>query len=881
MRRLMIRLLPLLVAGAAAAAPVADADSLVAWHGAGRPDLVETHAGPLIDAARADADDVALLELLLIRGATRAGFGRARPAEGDLREALGLAVAQEDSVALRRCTRWLGVSVGLQGRVREATDLYGELETLARAADDSLHLGWSWVGLAYGHYLAGRSGPAADHYLRAAAVLESQGEQAGAVWAWNGHAMVLRQAGRYREARASFERVLALAEDRDDAVNTATALDNLGRLDLQLGDPGRAERQFTRAAAIHRAHQHHREGLVPSIDLARARHMQGRYPAAEALLDSVLVVARELGLRDLEVLAAGQLAEVRMSRQRPAAAAAICRAILAEGAMPSQLADTEIRLKLARALVERDSTAAAVVLLESIDQPGAVSLELATANLLGTLNSDLGRTERALAVLTPAVDQARRSGADVERVVLLTHLGRALADAGRPEEALTAYGEAVDTWEDVRSRPSDPAWRELRGMVAGSLFAQAAALLVADRERVGEAWSLVQRYRARTLQERMHGTGASAARGVVAAPDLTAFRRGFLRPGEVWCEVVEGDRVGVVFAMTRDKVLAVPIPGRRRTDGPLSRLSTVLASPDVADAGPAVRQARALTDAWPISLRALLGVAERVLWCPDGSWHRLPTALLDDGRTWMRVPAATVLVGLRYPGPERRGASGILAHAGPDPRRPGPLPGAVAEVRWLADNLRGVSPVVYAAGDTAAVDWRQAEILHLAAHTRLESWLPWHTAIMLDRTPTGRVGADDIVGLDLQARLVVLTGCTTLGSQLRGGEGLIGLGGAFLAAGVPTVLATLWPVDDAVAMRVTTAFYEALADGLTAERALALARRTCRDDPAMAAPCHWAGFTLVGDGDVKVPVERRGRRWPLAAGLGLLAVGFVAWWRRS
>ncbi len=47
--------------------------------------------------------------------------------------------------------------------------------------------------------------------------------------------------------------VLALAVARDDAVNTATALDNLGRLDLQLGDPGLAEQRFTQAVDIHRA----------------------------------------------------------------------------------------------------------------------------------------------------------------------------------------------------------------------------------------------------------------------------------------------------------------------------------------------------------------------------------------------------------------------------------------------------------------------------------------------------------------------------------------------------------------------------------------------------------------------------------------------------
>ena len=105
----------------------------------------------------------------------------------------------------------------------------------------------------------------------------------------------------------------------------------------------------------------------------------------------------------------------------------------------------------------------------------------------------------------------------------------------------------------------------------------------------------------------------------------------------------------------------------------------------------------------------------------------------------------------------------------------------------------------------AVCDSRDAALAdygHLAAHTELDSRQPWNTSITLTREGGGRLLAADVVGLDLQARLVVLTGCTTVGSRLVGGEGLIGLTGAFLAAGAPTVLATLWPVDDAAAMRV-------------------------------------------------------------------------------
>ena len=102
-----------------------------------------------------------------------------------------------------------------------------------------------------------------------------------------------------------------------------------------------------------------------------------------------------------------------------------------------------------------------------------------------------------------------------------------------------------------------------------------------------------------------------------------------------------------------------------------------------------------------------------------------------------------------------------------------------------------------------------------------------------------------------------------------------------MSANVSTVLATLWPVDDAAALHMTTSFYEGLADGLTADMALARARGKCCSRRELASPCHWAGFTLVGDGDILVPVRRRMSRWPLAVTLGILAIAIFARYRYS
>ena len=876
----LLAVLAALASGPSVAAPdvpefPALLDSLLTWHDAGRPDKVDSLAGPAIAAARAAADTCRLLPLLTVRGAARAAVGNVRPAEADLREALTLAVAGQDTLRQLQALRWLGIAVGRQGRPAEAAALFTELETLSAAADDSVHLAWAWVGLAYDHYLAGRSGPAAAAYGSAAGVLERGPDPQQAAWAWNGRALALRQDGLFLEAREALRRVLALAEAAGDELNQAIALNQLGRIEMLIGDPGRAVALFRRSAAIHRGRQQHREGLVPCIDLAGARLQQGRFAEAAAMLDSVLVVCRELGLRDLEALAGNNLADVRLAQERPAAAAAVCRGLLAGGESPSHLAATETRLRLARALAERDSAAAAATILQQVvaTGAGATSLDLAVRVQLGRCRLALGDPTAALAVLTPAAARAEAAGLDEHALILWTEVGRAQRRAARPDSAGIAFGQAILAWERLRGRPDDPTWREHRGAV-GDLFAEAAANLLTGGD-LAEAFALVQRAKARTLQERMMGPAAPLA-AVPRVPDLAEVQAHVLARGEVLLDLVEGEQTTVLFVVTRDTAIAALLPGRRVIAPRLQRLADAVTSPSVDDLAPVAGLAGAALAEWPADLAALLQEATLLTWSPDGSWHRFPPALLVGsaaGPALARVPSVAVLAHLRADPVQAEGQATLLAVCGPDPDGPGLLPGAEAETIRLAARYRGVRRSEGAVFD--AVAWRGAATLHLAAHTRLDPWQPWTTTITVARGAGGQVRATDIAGLELDARLAVLAGCATAGTRVVGGEGLIGLAGGFLAARTPAVVATLWPVDDFAAARFMDPFYAALADGQTVAQALAAARAVCRADPATAAPRHWAGYVVVGDGASTVPLRPRTGRWPLAVVL-LAAAGLAA-----
>ena len=105
--------------------------------------------------------------------------------------------------------------------------------------------------------------------------------------------------------------------------------------------------------------------------------------------------------------------------------------------------------------------------------------------------------------------------------------------------------------------------------------------------------------------------------------------------------------------------------------------------------------------------------------------------------------------------------------------------------------------------------------------------------------------------MHLHASLVTLSACdTALGSgyfaDVPAGEDFVGLTRAFLFAGTPSVLASLWEVNDQSTAELMQGFYRHLAQTDKAT-ALAMAQREMRQRGGrFAHPNFWAPFVLVG-----------------------------------
>jgi CHAT domain-containing protein len=144
-----------------------------------------------------------------------------------------------------------------------------------------------------------------------------------------------------------------------------------------------------------------------------------------------------------------------------------------------------------------------------------------------------------------------------------------------------------------------------------------------------------------------------------------------------------------------------------------------------------------------------------------------------------------------------------------------------------------------------------ARRIHFATHGIISEKQPQYSGLVLtlddDPTEDGLLQAYEIFNLKLNADLVVLSACRTgLGKEVRG-EGLIGLTRAFMYAGAPSVVVSLWEVADRSTAALMVKFYQQLDHAKDKAEALRQAKLALIQSGQFAHPYYWAPFILVGE----------------------------------
>jgi CHAT domain-containing protein len=137
--------------------------------------------------------------------------------------------------------------------------------------------------------------------------------------------------------------------------------------------------------------------------------------------------------------------------------------------------------------------------------------------------------------------------------------------------------------------------------------------------------------------------------------------------------------------------------------------------------------------------------------------------------------------------------------------------------------------------------------IHIDAHSAASELNPLKSFVVLSPTPqhSYKLFADEITETPLRADLVTLSACYGAGTRWYNGEGIVGLGWAFLRAGAHQVVASLWTVDDASTPQLMDDFYGELSKGKSAAEALRAAKlKMLHSDGQRNRPYYWASLQL-------------------------------------
>jgi CHAT domain-containing protein len=176
------------------------------------------------------------------------------------------------------------------------------------------------------------------------------------------------------------------------------------------------------------------------------------------------------------------------------------------------------------------------------------------------------------------------------------------------------------------------------------------------------------------------------------------------------------------------------------------------------------------------------------------------------------------------------------------------------EVEGIINNFDGT---IFKADQATVTNFKlnlnSGAILHLAMHAELDTRQTGSSSLIF--TPDNKHSGDyrlfnyEIGQMNINSPMVVLSACNTGNGKLYGGEGLMSLARNFILAGVPSVVETLWPVEDVAGSKIMEGFYKYLSQGKPKNTALRQAKLDYINttSPSFVNPGFWAAYTLMGD----------------------------------
>jgi CHAT domain-containing protein/Tfp pilus assembly protein PilF len=736
------------------------------------------------------------------------------------------------------------------------------------------------IGLAYD--MLGDKQRALDHLNRALSLRQLVGDREGEASTLGSLALIYDLTGDKQKALSLYNKALQMSHDIGNKYNEALTLSNTGLVYISLGDNQKALDFFNRALPVAREVGDRRGEAYTLNHIGRVYDLLGDRRKALEFFKDALPIIRETSNPTGEAYTLHNIAYVYDSLgQKQEAINYYSQALEIVRTTGDRFAEAFIIHNLGVVYDSLDDRQKALSYYnQSLQMTRSVGDRLGEAKTLytlGRIKEREGNHEGAIELYLKSlgVRESVRSSATIEEI-----------KTGLASEAFAAYehailllqhtGQSIQAFE-LTERARARTLLDQVGNIRPKIDRRVSLQLINKEQRLNSEIDLLEN---RIRYERSRPISAANPEAINAiAAELAAKQREY---EDLWIRLklsnseysslrsvaplmlaqiqrlLDSETTLLSYFVTAEKTLAFIITRRTFKVVELRVKETELEA--------ALNQFRAfdnLAETHPEALRRLYGwlvaplsgeLSTRVIGIvPHGLLHYLPFAALTDGqeyfgdeKTLYTVPSASLL---RFIGQKRKASSNELLALSQSRAEGLPLlQYADAEVKSVAA-LYKTKPLIGKAA-TESVFRRRADkfnILHIAAHAQLNPLSPLFSRIVLSPSPKddGLLEVRDIYNLDLErVSLVVLSACDTeLGPRSRGDD-IVGLNRAFIYAGSPTIIASLWSVDDEATGNLMMSFYRQLRQGKSKAVALQLAQRDVR--AKKQHPYYWAAFVLTG-----------------------------------
>ena len=758
---------------------------------------------------------------------------------------------------------------------------------LARATNDRTLEANTFNAMGRIHSLTGHYREAFDDNTQALAIKRSVGGDRSPAVATelNELGIDYRHLGRFTDAEHAFSQALVLERAHHNPEGMARASFNLANVYVATGDDGRALPLMLEALRIVAPTGNVRGEVFLHSNLAELYTRAASYSAARLHIDSALALNHGfLAYSRVELF--GALGRLELAQQHPGVAAVVLDSArrLADSAgfgrqrVSSRASLARAAIGLGRPLEAIRWAAAAVIIADSLGDPEA-QVEAGESNGAALeaagRSSALSEYRRTIGLLESW--RGRIALGDLRMGVVQPRLGayegaiRILVLGGRPAEAFDVAERArarllLDLMHDHEEGPARSRREQLRQRVR-ERFDVRDDVGLAERDAIDrEVAALIDTLGSTERDAREQGS--ATGNGDPTPLPIATMQTQLLIGGRAMLAVFWGERDVYGWWITRDSVRGARL-------GKADSLAVMMEflRGAITDTSGAVPWKVAAQRAFETLISPLApDSAREVLVIADGPLAYVPLEVLippRDSVPWGATrrfvygPSASVLTVLAQATLRRRWSRGVLAVGNPDLATSGkeseaagersdahpPLPYAAGEARAIAALFASERADVLVGRDATLTRWHALDpgryrYLHFAAHATLNGRRPGTSGVML---ADGALDLPAIRRLDLSADLVTLSACeTALGFEV-GGEGIVGLPHAFLAAGARGAVVTLWPIRDRSAADFMAAFYRELSTGAVPPAALLRVRRDwITSGGTRSHPSRWAPYVLVG-----------------------------------